>query len=95
MCAEQIVEWITDCIRYMREKGYSRMAATPEAEASVDRARDELVSHTFLSGAESWFIGEYSRQEARAFLLYANTAPNYRKKCWKLRPTATRDLFLQ
>jgi cation diffusion facilitator CzcD-associated flavoprotein CzcO len=31
-CIEQNVEWVTDCIRYMGEKGYTRIAATPEAE---------------------------------------------------------------
>ena len=32
ICAETIVEWITDCIGYLRKKNYSRIAPTLQAE---------------------------------------------------------------
>jgi hypothetical protein len=31
-CVETNVEWIVDCIRYMRKNGFETMTATPEAE---------------------------------------------------------------
>jgi cation diffusion facilitator CzcD-associated flavoprotein CzcO len=80
VCAETVVEWISDCINYMREKGYSRIAPTPEAEAAWVAHAAELASHTLLSDAKSWFMGSNIPGKARALLLYANSAPNYRKK---------------
>src|SRR4029453_17025132 len=32
--AEPLVDWVCDCIRYVREHQYTRIAPTPEAEAA-------------------------------------------------------------
>ncbi len=81
VCAESIVEWITDCIRYMREKGLKRIAPTPQAEEAWVEHANELGSLTLLSDAKSWFMGSNIPGKKRAILLYANTAPAYRQKC--------------
>ncbi|MEW6297286.1 MAG: NAD(P)/FAD-dependent oxidoreductase [Thermodesulfobacteriota bacterium] len=81
VCAEMIVEWIADCIRYMREKHYTRVVPTLEAEDAWVAHVNEVASQTLLSGANSWFVGANIPGKARAFLLYANTAPAYRQKC--------------
>ena len=81
VCAETVVEWITDCIRYMRGKGIARIQPTPEAEEAWVKHAAEMASHTLLSDAKSWFMGSNIPGKKRALLLYANTAPNYRKKC--------------
>jgi len=52
-CIEQNVEWVTDCIRYLREKGLTRMAATPEAEEAWTDHVNEVVVGTLLSEAGS------------------------------------------
>jgi len=81
VCAETIVEWITDCIRYVREKNFKRIAPTPEAEEAWVEHANELGTHTLLSDANSWFMGANIPGKKRAILLYANTAPAYREKC--------------
>jgi cation diffusion facilitator CzcD-associated flavoprotein CzcO len=81
VCAETIVEWITDCVRYIREKGYSRIAPTLETEDAWVAHVNEMGSRTLLSGAKSWFVGDNIPGKAHAILLYANTAPAYRAKC--------------
>jgi cation diffusion facilitator CzcD-associated flavoprotein CzcO len=81
VCAETIVEWITDCIRYIREKGYARIAPTPQAEEAWVAHAADLARQTLLSDAKSWFMGSNIPGKKRALLLYANTAPNYRAKC--------------
>ncbi len=80
-CAEMIVEWVTACIHYMREKGCARIAATAQAEEAWVEHSNELAAQTLLSGTNSWFVGANIPGKKRAFLLYANSAPNYRKKC--------------
>ena len=81
VCAESVVEWISDCIRFLREKDYSRIAPTPEAEEAWVAHVNEVGSQTLLSGAKSWFVGANIPGKARAILLYANTSPAYRAKC--------------
>jgi len=81
VCAETIVEWITNCIRHMREKGYKRIAPTSQAEEAWVEHANELGSLTLLSDAKSWFMGSNIPGKKRAILLYANTAPAYRQKC--------------
>jgi cation diffusion facilitator CzcD-associated flavoprotein CzcO len=81
VCAETIAEWISDCIRYMRENGYKSIEPTPQAEEAWVEHAAELASHTLLSGAESWFMGSNIPGKKRALLLYADSAPNYRAKC--------------
>lgn len=56
VCAEMVVEWIRDCIAYLRSKGYKRIVPTPEAEEEwIDHAAG-LASHTFLTSTKSWFM---------------------------------------
>jgi cation diffusion facilitator CzcD-associated flavoprotein CzcO len=81
VCAETIVEWIAEAIRYVREKGFKRIAPTPEAEEAWVAHANELGTHTLLSDAKSWFMGSNIPGKKRAILLYANTAPAYRQKC--------------
>jgi cation diffusion facilitator CzcD-associated flavoprotein CzcO len=80
VCAEMVVEWIADCIVYMRKKGFTRMAPTPEAEEAWVEHTNELGRHTLLSDTESWFMGSNIPGKKRAILLYANSAPAYRRK---------------
>ena len=79
-CAETIVEWISDCIGYMREREYARIEPTPEAEDAWVKHANELVEGSMLVEANSWFVGANIPGKARAILLYANPAPKFRSK---------------
>ncbi|MBM4257759.1 MAG: NAD(P)/FAD-dependent oxidoreductase [Deltaproteobacteria bacterium] len=95
VAAEMIVEWITDCIRHVREKGYQRIAPTPEAEeAWVDHAAQLAEKSLFASG-NSWFVGANIPGKKRVFLLYANTVPAYRKKCAEVAANGYEGCVLQ
>ena len=95
MCAETIVEWIADCIRYVREKDYSRIAPIPEAEdAWMDHVND-VGSRTLLSAANGWFVGGNIPGKARNILLYANPAPAYRAKCAEVAAKGYQGFALQ
>jgi cation diffusion facilitator CzcD-associated flavoprotein CzcO len=80
-CIEQNVEWVTDCIRYMREKGFTRIAASPEAERSWTDHVNELAVGTLLEEVDSWFFGANIPGKKRTVLMYFGGAPAYRKKC--------------
>ena len=82
VCAEMIVEWIADCIRYIREKNFARIAPTPQAEEAWVEHANELATHTLLNDAKTaWFAGTNIPGKKRAILLYANSARAYRKEC--------------
>ncbi len=81
VCAEMIVEWITDCISYMRKNGFRRIVATPQAEEAWVEHAHELASRTLLSATRSWFMGTNIPGKKPALVLYANSAAIYRKEC--------------
>jgi len=81
VCAEMVVEWISECIRHMREQGFQRIVPTPQAEAAWVQHANEIASYTFLNDAKTaWFTGANIPGKKRGVLLYANSAPAYRQK---------------
>ena len=95
VCAETVVEWISECIGYMREKNFARIAPTPQAEEAWVEHANELGTHTLLSDANSWFMGSNIPGKKRAILLYANTAPAYRQKCAEVATQGYEGFILQ
>ncbi len=80
-CIEQNVEWVTDCIRYMREHEFARISTTPEAEDKWTEHVYETVNATLLPQTPTWFFGANVPGKQRVFLLYAGGHPLYRQKC--------------
>lgn len=80
-CVETNVEWIVDCIRYMRENGFETMAATPEAEDEWTRRCYESAKGLLIDDMQdSWFFGSTNPGSERGrFLLFAGGVPLYRQ----------------
>jgi len=94
-CAETIVEWIADCISYMREKHLARIAPTPQAEDAWVKHANSLVEGSMLVEANSWFVGANIPGKARAILLYANPAPKFRAKVAEVAANGYEGFVLQ
>jgi cyclohexanone monooxygenase len=76
---EQHVEWITDCIGYMREHGYTRIAADqPTQQAWVEHVA-KVADKTLFPRAASWYMGANIPGKMRVFMPYIGAG--YRKKC--------------
>jgi len=78
---EQHVDWIADCIVYLRERELGGI------EASVD-AEDEWVAHvnevghaTLYPLANSWYMGANVPGKPRIFMPYVGGVGVYRQKC--------------
>src|SRR5437879_10382379 len=80
VCAEMIVEWITDCLRYVREQGYARIAPTPQAEEAWVQHAAELAEGSLFAAANSWIVGANIPGKKRGFLLCASTDRADRKR---------------
>lgn len=78
---EQHVEWIADCIRYLRERGLGRIEATEEAqEAWVDHV-SQVASATLFVKANSWYLGANIPGKKRVFMPYVGGVLPYRLRC--------------
>ena len=80
-CLEQNVEWIAECIAYMRAHGYSRIEATQAAEDAWTEHVLESADETLLTKTDSWFMGANIPGKKRVFLNYVGGVPTFRAKC--------------
>jgi cation diffusion facilitator CzcD-associated flavoprotein CzcO len=78
---EQHVEWVTDCIAYMRETGFGVIEATAEAEAGWVQHVAEVGAQTLFPSADSWYMGANVPGKARVFLPYLGGVGAYRELC--------------
>ena len=78
---EQHVEWISDCIGYLRDKGLARIEAQPEAEAAWMDHNAEVAAMTLRSQVDSWYLGANIDGKPRVFMPYIGGFPAYRRKC--------------
>ncbi len=80
-CAESIVDWVSECIGYMYENGFTRIEATPEAVEAWVQHVTELGAGSIRTKTDSWFVGANIPGKARVLLLYPDSAPAYRARC--------------
>jgi cation diffusion facilitator CzcD-associated flavoprotein CzcO len=96
VCAESIVEWITDAIRYVREKGFKSIAPTPQVEDAWTEYINKIAAGSIFTKAKSaWFMGTNIPGKARAVLLNPLPAPAYRAKCTEAAAKGYADFVLQ
>ena len=78
---EQHVEWIADCISYLRAQGMTRVEATDKAEEEwVDHVR-EMAEGTLFNRANSWYLGANIPGKKRVFMPYVGGVAPYRQRC--------------
>jgi cyclohexanone monooxygenase len=77
---EPLVEWVSDCIGYMRAQGLTRIEATPQAEAAWRAHVAEAGATLLRSKANSWFVGANIPGKARFLLGSPDSAPVMRAK---------------
>ena len=78
--AEPLVEWVSECIRYVRQNEFTRISATPEAEEAWVRHVNEDSSKILRTQANSWSVGLNIPGKARVLLTGPDTAPVMRAK---------------
>jgi cyclohexanone monooxygenase len=67
--AEPLVDWVVDCIAYMREHRFTRMSPAPAAEEEwTNHVLAASVAKTLRTGADSWTLGANIPGKARVLL---------------------------
>ena len=79
---EQHVEWITDCIRHLRDGGMATVEPTAEAAKEWGERVQEAAKATLLWNAKhSWYFGANIAGKPQVFMPYAGGMHKYRKLC--------------
>src|SRR5438552_13457594 len=57
LACEQHVDWIADCMQYLRDHGFSRIEAEEDAEDAWVQHNNEVADRTLYPLANSWYVG--------------------------------------
>jgi cyclohexanone monooxygenase len=78
---EQHVDWITDCIAYMRDRGFDAMEAKQDAEDNWVAHVNEVAHTTLYPQANSWYMGANIPGKPQIFMPYIGGVGPYRQIC--------------
>ena len=78
---EQHVEWIGDCLAYLRGHDIETIEARPDATESWTEHVQQVAGHTLFPKAASWYMGANIPGKPRLFLPYIGGVGLYRDKC--------------
>jgi cyclohexanone monooxygenase len=78
---EQHVDWITDCIAYMRRRDIDTMEANRQAEEGWVAHVNEVAHGTLYPQANSWYMGANIPGKPRIFMPYIGGVGTYRQIC--------------
>jgi cyclohexanone monooxygenase len=78
---EQHVDWITDCLVYLRKHGHATIEATAEAQEAWVQHVNDVGNLTLYPRAPSWYMGANIPGKPRVFMPYIGGVGVYREKC--------------
>ena len=78
---EQHVEFISDTLEYLRERGVDVIEPEQEAEKAWVQHVNELAEMTLYPLADSWYLGANIPGKPRVFMPYPGGVGTYRQKC--------------
>ena len=78
---EQHVEWISDCLAYLRGNGLAVIEASKSAEDAWVEHVNQAANKTLFPTANSWFLGANIPGKPRVFMPYVAKIGVYRKEC--------------
>jgi cation diffusion facilitator CzcD-associated flavoprotein CzcO len=78
---EHHVDWIAECLEYMREHGWTRVEATEEAQDAWAEHVAEVGQASLYVRTNSWYVGANIPGKPRVLLPYTGGQPMYRERC--------------
>jgi cyclohexanone monooxygenase len=78
---EQHVDWIADCVVYMRDRGLEVMEASKEAEEKWVAHVNAVAHSTLYPQANSWYMGANIPGKPQIFMPYIGGVGAYRQIC--------------
>jgi cyclohexanone monooxygenase len=81
MAAEQHVEWISDLLEHLRDRGANRIEAERDAQDEWVAHVNEVANRTLYPQANSWYVGANVPGKPRVFMPYVGGLNVYRERC--------------
>jgi cyclohexanone monooxygenase len=78
---EQHVDWIAECLGYMKESDYTVIEAEHDAESEWWDHVQDVVSDGLKATTNSWYLGANVSGKPRVFMPYFGGFPGYCRKC--------------
>ena len=78
---EQHVDWIADCLAFLRKRTMTTMEANREAEEQWVLHVNDVAHQTLYPQANSWYMGANIPGKPRIFMPYIGGVGAYRKIC--------------
>ncbi len=78
---EQHVEWVANCIEYMREHNIDVIETNIQAEEEWSKHNREIANETLYVKGDSWYTGANIAGKPRSFLIYLGGFDYYTKRC--------------
>ena len=78
---EQHVDWVADCLGYLRENGQAVIEAQPAAEDDWVAQNAAFAEASLRSTTDSWYVGANIAGKPRVFMPFIGGFPLYVKKC--------------
>jgi cyclohexanone monooxygenase len=85
---EQHVDWIADCLTYMKERGLNSIEATEDAQKEWTEHTAAVANQSLYPRSKSWYFGSNIPGKPRQFGVYIGGFSNYRQKCEALAQNA-------
>ena len=78
---EQHVDWISDCIAYMKRRNYTSIEAARDAETAWWDHVQDVAAVGLKATTDSWYLGANVEGKPRVFMPYLGGFPDYCRKC--------------
>ena len=78
---EQHVDWVGNCLSFMRDRALDVVEPTPLAQAAWVQHVNDYADITLFPRAHSWYMGANVPGKPRVFLPYIGGVDRYRQAC--------------
>jgi cyclohexanone monooxygenase len=89
---EHHVDWVADCVEYMRCNGFATAEADPAAQDQWVAHVAEVADRTLFPKAKSWYLGANIPGKPRVFMPYVGNG--YRYRCAEIAADGYRGIKL-
>jgi len=81
---EQHIDWITECLTYLRANAVSTIEAATQAQDDWVAHVNEVANRTLYPRAASWYMGANVAGKPRVFMPYIGGVGEYRRRCTEI-----------
>jgi acetone monooxygenase len=93
-CSQQQVDWITDCIAYVRDSGKRTIEPSAGADQKWVDHHNEVANATLVPKTKSWYMGSNIEGKQQSLVAYIGGVGTYRHLCNEAKAENYKDCVL-